>query len=320
MPVVQFTADIPSRISTHDKEAEIDRALDRLTDEILQNEISLEALTELLPGPLLGPPTSIHSHPFEDPDPVLTNMLREMDASFASLMNDAPMFLKPDTPNSCEGDLQHYCRGRKDKLHCLAGLGDILSPKCRKDVGKSVPFRCGDFIDNFCDILEEGVLNCLTKHLKDLSASCRDSVVATHHVISKANTQKAAVINKTNGVRRESQPDKGKSPWLLPLRDGLLHPLLKPSMLPSEIGELLRVAEDDVAARMGVSRESLVLFLALVVLVIALWYVRFSFYTGEDPYARKLLPFVRPGSHTGEDMHLLKYPKIPQKIELPVSI
>jgi len=73
-----------------------------------------------------------------------------------------------------------------------------------------VPFLCSRAIDKFCDVLQVGILDCLSGHLGDLEAPCKDSVVATKHVIAKVNIQKAMVkVGETkNGVKTIHAPPR----------------------------------------------------------------------------------------------------------------
>merc|ERR1719195_1376331 len=97
------------------------------------------------------------------------------------------------SPRSCDKDVQKHCGKERSPLHCLGQHQDDISDSCRKDISQAVPFLCSRAIDKFCDVLQVGVLDCLSGHLGGLEAPCKDSVIATRHVIAKVNTQKATV-------------------------------------------------------------------------------------------------------------------------------
>lgn len=141
----------------------------------------------------------------EDPwesDQLLSNMLQHVSTKFKKEM------LPAIQRAACAGKLQDACskdaskaacNGTRSQLHCLGQHPDQISEECRKEVGKSVPFRCSSAIDELCNVLERGILPCLADHLDHLSPSCRDAVVATHSVIAKVNMQKASMRDPQTG-------------------------------------------------------------------------------------------------------------------------
>jgi hypothetical protein len=109
-------------------------------------------------------------------------------------------------PKNCREDLKNKCQGAKSRLHCLGINHDSISEACRKEVGKTVPFRCSEAIDRFCDTLQTGILACLYDHMADLSGQCRDSVLTTKHVIEKVNTQKVSLVDRSTGITKVTSP------------------------------------------------------------------------------------------------------------------
>jgi len=69
-----------------------------------------------------------------------------------------------------------------------------------------VPFVCSEAIDRYCDIMSGGILPCLYGKINDLDSSCRDSVLVTHLIITKANGQVAAAANSPPGRKTSVLP------------------------------------------------------------------------------------------------------------------
>jgi len=152
------------------------------------------------PGPaeLSGPSVA---DPFAD-DEFLASILHHMSRKFATDMLPAihKAAHKDKARADCRADAQKYgCDGARSLLRCLGQHADEISEPCRKDVGKSVPFLCGDAVDKHCNLMEQGVLPCLANHLSELDQSCKDAVVMTHGVIAKVNTQKASLVVPSSG-------------------------------------------------------------------------------------------------------------------------
>eukprot|EP00928_Gymnodinium_smaydae_P032792 TRINITY_DN23665_c0_g1_i1.p2 TRINITY_DN23665_c0_g1~~TRINITY_DN23665_c0_g1_i1.p2 ORF type:complete len:436 (+),score=91.61 TRINITY_DN23665_c0_g1_i1:77-1309(+) len=209
---------------------------DKMTSK--RSAFPVEMFRDLFPGPLeLGAPVE-HPTPFSEPDPFVHNLLRDIDKPFLSLMSDIQKTVGGRRlPNSCVDDLKTHCQAARSQLHCLGQHADVISAKCSADVGKSVPFRCSNAIDQYCDVLQDGILDCLGKHVSDLPDRCKDAVLATHHVISKANTQKAAVVETSSGAKRESVPS-GTAPMPAAL-PGAIRPSASAFELPAGVSELL---------------------------------------------------------------------------------
>jgi hypothetical protein len=145
---------------------------------------------------------------FGGPDPIMMDIMQDMDRTFASEMMPAIHKATPAErdPKSCKEDVKKKCVGAKSHLHCLGINHDSISEECRKAVGQSVPFRCSKSIDRFCDVLQTGILSCLYDHMPDLEPSCRDAVLTTKHVINKVNSQKATLVDPSSGAKKVSTP------------------------------------------------------------------------------------------------------------------
>lgn len=178
--------------------------------------ISASTLRQLFPGPglMMEEDMAPMPMPFGSPDIAILNMLNQMDEMFAQ--DFLPVAHRAAsagrTPDSCGPYVRHYCRRAPSQLHCLGQHVDEVSDECREDVGKSVPFVCSTAIDKFCNLLEKSILECLGAHVEKLEDSCRDAVVATQHVIAKANSQRATVTDPVTGIRKVNVPSKKQSP------------------------------------------------------------------------------------------------------------
>lgn len=161
-----------------------------------QRHMPVEAFQELFPGPLAmhGPPGF---GPFGAPDPMIMDMMQEMSQHFQQ--NMLPKIHETTlqrAPVTCQHDLTKHCKSARSQLHCLGQHAEDISPTCRKDVGRSVPFVCAKMINSFCDVLHSGVLPCLEQHMGALNGECKDSVQATRSVIKKANAHKASLVQR----------------------------------------------------------------------------------------------------------------------------
>lgn len=159
-------------------------------------------------GPMIVEQGSSRGPMFGGADPIMMDLMQDLDRSFASEMLPAIHQASSGErdPASCKEDITKKCQGAKSHLHCLGINHDSISEACRKDVGQSVPFRCSEAIDKYCDMLQTGILDCLYNHMNDISGGCRDSVLATKHVISKVNTQKASITDLSTGAKKVSTP------------------------------------------------------------------------------------------------------------------
>mmetsp|Transcript_95752 Transcript_95752/g.194680 ORF Transcript_95752/g.194680 Transcript_95752/m.194680 type:complete len:455 (-) Transcript_95752:23-1387(-) len=176
-----------------------------------RSTMPVQTLRDLFPGPLIveaeGGPGDL-AMPFESPDPLIMDMLQDIGHTFQDRM--LPMVHSVEgrsrAPAACQQDLKAHCSTARSQVHCLGQHTEDISEACRKDVGKSVPFVCSQAIDRFCDVLRSGVLPCLSAHLEELSGTCRDAVVATRDVITKAQTQKASVVDPSTGEKKVATP------------------------------------------------------------------------------------------------------------------
>jgi len=143
------------------------------------------SLQDLFPGPILvegGGGDIIH---FGGPDPLVMDMLADMDKELRSQLVPRLHDAGSLAPQACGADVQKHCGAARSQLHCLGQHGSDVSEACRKEVGKSVPFVCSDAIDRFCDVLQSGLLACLSLHVHDLTEACKDTVYATQKVVTK---------------------------------------------------------------------------------------------------------------------------------------
>jgi len=183
-----------------------------------RSSLPAEFVRDLFPpmfggGPMIVEDLNSPGPMFGQADPLMMDIMQQLDRSFASEM--LPAIQKASSrerdPASCRDDVARKCQGAKSHLHCLGINHDSISEACRKEVGQSVPFRCSEAIDRYCDVLQTGILDCLHDRLSDLSGGCRDSVLATKHVINKANTQKASLTDLSTGSTKVNTP-LGASP------------------------------------------------------------------------------------------------------------
>jgi len=189
--------------------------LQGLPADLQKSSMPIGLFRDLFPGPLVMDQghSARRATPFADPDPLVMDMLQAMNSNIQDtllpLIHDANK-ARTAAPPSCDKDVQKHCGKERSQVHCLGQHQDDISDSCRKDIGQSVPFRCSHAIDKFCDVLQVGVLDCLSGHLEDLEAPCKDSVVATRHVIAKVNTQKATVKEgeTKNGVKTIHTPPR----------------------------------------------------------------------------------------------------------------
>jgi len=226
---------------------------------------------DLFPGPL---EMGTHAHgkhpmPFSEPDPLVSNLVQDLDKAFLGLMHNVHSAATADrTPNSCAEDLKTHCQGTRSKLHCLGQHAESISEGCHKDIGKSVPFRCHRFIDRFCNVMETGILSCLGNHMSELSNQCRDSVLATHHIISKANTQRAAIVDTSTGVKQVTTPsDTVTAP---PSLVGAPPTEATPHQLPQNVMDLLGTAKSVRGGDSAFSLHHVLKAMVLVAIIVAM--------------------------------------------------
>lgn len=179
-----------------------------------RSSMPIGLFSDLFPGPLVMDQghSARRAAPFAGPDPLVMDMLQAMNSDIQEAL--VPLIHGANrartAPRSCDNDVQKHCSKERSQIHCLGQHQDDISESCRKDISQSVPFLCSRAIDKFCDVLQVGILDCLSGHLGDLEAPCKDSVVATRHAIAKVNTQKAMVkVGETkNGVKTIHAPPR----------------------------------------------------------------------------------------------------------------
>jgi len=185
-----------------------------LPADLQRSSMPIGLFQDLFPGPLVMEQghSGRRAASFSDPDPLVMDMLQAMNSDIQEAL--LPLIHGANrartAPRSCDTDVQKHCSKERSQIHCLGQHQDDISESCRKDISQSVPFLCSRAIDKFCDVLQIGILECLSGHLGDLEAQCKDSVVATRHVIAKVNTQKATVkVGDTkNGVKTVHAPPR----------------------------------------------------------------------------------------------------------------
>eukprot|EP00928_Gymnodinium_smaydae_P010035 TRINITY_DN13769_c0_g4_i1.p1 TRINITY_DN13769_c0_g4~~TRINITY_DN13769_c0_g4_i1.p1 ORF type:complete len:370 (+),score=68.99 TRINITY_DN13769_c0_g4_i1:258-1367(+) len=248
-----------NRPSLDSKEAALDNALSSLIHDTSSTEVStsdkhadvkdrpqhssfpIQMIRDLFPGPWLFGRKAEHPVPFEQPDPLVKNLMQGLDTSVVSLLDQVQAVAGRDRlPNSCNSDVATWCQGAPSHLHCLGQHADVISDACRSDVGKSVPFRCSSSIDSFCNTLEVGILDCLGARVIELPQECRDAVLATHHVLSKASSHKVSVVDLTSGMKQQVVPGtavKAPAPIV-----GAPHAAAAPHELPKGVLDILGAA------------------------------------------------------------------------------
>jgi len=164
----------------------------------------VEMMRALFPGPLQHGmhPMPGHAMPFAEPDPVVLDMLGTVDTVMNDVMTPGLhlMASASQAPASCHADLQKHCPRARSQVHCLGLHSDDISEHCEKDVGKSVPFVCSHAIDQYCDVLQSGVLDCLKGHLQTLSPPCKDAVLATSKALAHLNGLKPQTLAGPEGA------------------------------------------------------------------------------------------------------------------------
>eukprot|EP00440_Ansanella_granifera_P029695 gb/GFBE01032255.1/.p1 GENE.gb/GFBE01032255.1/~~gb/GFBE01032255.1/.p1 ORF type:complete len:411 (+),score=100.11 gb/GFBE01032255.1/:1-1233(+) len=155
-----------------------------------------QMLKDLFPGPLQFEVRTDSDDsglgPFDAPDPLVMDMLSGVNTMMQDVMAPAIHKLDPVSyaPSSCQKDLAAHCAKARSQVHCLGRHSGDVSDNCRKDVGKSVPYLCSAEIDKHCDILQVGILDCLSKYESQLGDDCGDAVRTTSKVIAKLNSAK----------------------------------------------------------------------------------------------------------------------------------
>jgi hypothetical protein len=155
---------------------------------------------DLLPGPLPGQRGPPHSRPFGDaPDAMVLNMLKDMGSEFNNKVLPKVRINAGSSsePGSCRADSVKHCKSFViSQIHCLGQHSSDISEKCRKDIGKSVPFVCSKFIDRYCDLLDNSILKCLWDQKRNLNTECLDAVTATRRIPQSVHAQSKTVSSK----------------------------------------------------------------------------------------------------------------------------
>eukprot|EP00435_Cladocopium_sp_Y103_P016621 s2899_g4.t1 len=130
------------------------------------------------------------AQPIREPDPLVMDMLSSVNNMVQEVV--APQLHKTRhasaAPDSCQKDAVAHCSTARSQVHCLGQHRADISEDCRRDLGKSVPFVCSAAIDQHCDVLHVGILDCLQKYQEELSGDCKDAFLATSKVIQSLNS------------------------------------------------------------------------------------------------------------------------------------
>lgn len=261
-PVIFQTG--PSKPQSGSREQELDQKLQSLVSggaqpgfaiEIINEDaqpgpIQAEAVRELFPGPVqfeFGADRG-GAQSFQEPDPMVMDMLSSMDNVVQEVVAPVIHQMQPASmaPLSCQQEVSSLCPKARSQIHCLGQNSGVISDSCRRDVGKSVPFRCSSAIDKYCDILKAGILDCLHKHMDDVGADCKDAVLATSKAITALNTVKAVATPAPQALLAK-HPDGRASDREKTLDSKLASLTTKGPSVVSMIKEAERQAEDQLA-------------------------------------------------------------------------
>lgn len=180
-------------------------------------------LEELFPGSIV---VELEDSPQSGFDPMIEDMLREVEeADRESFARGVRHRSWGDRHQACKEDLTKHCKDNKHQLHCLGKHAEDVSPACRDNVGKSVPFLCSADIDMLCDTLQSGILPCLEGQTSRLSGDCLDAVQATRKVVTPAAMKSAPAVGTPAApaglARREVGAENtpiakpAEQPWML---------------------------------------------------------------------------------------------------------
>lgn len=138
----------------------------------------------LFPGPLVPGVPLAQARPFPGPDPLVLDMVKTLSKEALTHVQRSHMAQGP--VDSCLGDIAAFCAHSFSPLLCLGGHANKgISEACRRDVDKSVPFRCSRSIREWCSAEKGGILPCLDEHLDDVDSPCRSAVAATQHLLKQ---------------------------------------------------------------------------------------------------------------------------------------
>jgi hypothetical protein len=89
---------------------------------------------------------------------------------------------------ACQVDIQQYCIGDKQVVHCLSQHADNLKEECKAKVQKTLPHICKPELETMCDPYNEGIFACLERNVARLKGKCLDTfVVSRHHIDAAAS-------------------------------------------------------------------------------------------------------------------------------------
>merc|ERR1719379_2945874 len=147
----------------------------------MHSSIPMSALQQLFPKPVMieeddGPMKKGPGGPQQRGPPIdvmLQSMMEDMDEAFRhNVLPAAEQAAGSGIAfDACKPEVKLHCRGASSQLHCLGKNADTISDVCRKSISKSVPFLCSSAIDQWCDVLDVGILTCLNSHMPQLENS-----------------------------------------------------------------------------------------------------------------------------------------------------
>jgi hypothetical protein len=173
----------------------------------------------LFPGPLVAMGTQQLPQPFVVPDPLVLDMIKPLGEEPLKLPHRGHS--SRGQAGSCQQDIAKFCSGEHSPLLCLGRqLNKAVSKACRKDVDKSVPFRCSRSISRLCNVTKGDVLTCLDKHADEIDSPCWSAVTATelvlkefteasNHVAHGRQASKSSIEVKVGGETDMSETSPG---------------------------------------------------------------------------------------------------------------
>jgi hypothetical protein len=107
---------------------------------------------------------------------------------------------------ACQADIQQYCVGDKQVVHCLSQHADSLKEDCRAKVQKTLPHICKPELETMCDPYNEGIFACLERNIAKLKGKCLDTFVACRHHIDAAASGTGEVRDASGNYRPLAAP------------------------------------------------------------------------------------------------------------------
>jgi hypothetical protein len=107
---------------------------------------------------------------------------------------------------ACQADIQQYCVGDKQVVHCLSQHADSLKEDCRAKVQKTLPHICKPELETMCDPYNEGIFACLERNVAKLKGKCLDTFVACRHHIDAAASGTGEVRDASGNYRPLAAP------------------------------------------------------------------------------------------------------------------